>query len=294
MTDMIGKEVRKCSPGGLGQNLPFEERWYKIGDRYQQIFYHPRPKRAEISLSERRKKEGKEIECLRAKSNITRAKKTIYQIAIANKWEWWVTLTIDPAKGERLDLETVKKNVGKWMQNEKYRHLGGKLAYLLVPEEHVKGGWHIHGLMSGLMDDDLCADWTGFPTLPDYIREKLAKGVNRIGVSPGLLWWPRYHERWGYCTIERLRSADAAATYITKYVGKGLGEAKIKSGKALYMATQGLKRAEEIEKRDVPHDVVLTDGCLWANGAKYWYDNPETKRAGRLYDVYTKEAYDLA
>lgn len=78
-------------------------------------------------------------------SSVNRAKNKIFEIATQNNWLYMVTLTLDPSCIDRFDKKYVQKKVSKWLYNNAYRK---NLKFLIVPELHVDGAVHFHGLFS--------------------------------------------------------------------------------------------------------------------------------------------------
>lgn len=120
------------------------------------------------------------------------------------------------------------------------RHLRRKcpdLQALLVPELHKNhDGWHMHGLIQGL-PVEMLRPFTLREKLPKYIRGKLKDGEPVYD-------WPGYREKFGWVDMEPVRSRDAAARYITKYITKGKDDTakEMDLGKHLYYVTRGLKQ----------------------------------------------------
>ena len=82
-------------------------------------------------------------EALRA--SIRRARRKIYDYAICNPFDCFVTLTLDSREINRGDYSEVIKKLSTYLDN-RVRRRG--LIYLGVPELHKKGGLHFHFLMN--------------------------------------------------------------------------------------------------------------------------------------------------
>ena len=262
--------------GKNGWSASYCERWYSYADMLWRCSFTP--ERSYIDRVVHRREVPPDE---RLKSNVRRSIRTVEELAICNPWEWWVTLTLDKAKIDRYDIANFKKQLAQWLRD--MRKKSPELKYLFVPEQHKKGGWHMHGLIMGLEPDRLRKDWTsGFDKLPDYVFDALK-------AERELYWWPDYLKRFGYCTVEPIRSRVACAKYCAKYMQKAVSGNAIQGGKSLYIASQGLQRAEEVRREDVPKDAVITSGYLWESGAAYWLERltPET-RTGKLVDYSEK------
>lgn len=237
----------------------YVERWYNYGNQVWRCTYTI-PHNAE----ERKRREGEVLPEERAKQNIRRSVRTVEEIAICNPWKWWVTFTFDGAKVDRFDIASLKKIIAQWLRDERKKN--PNLKYLIVPEQHKRGGWHMHGLLMGLPEEALRSDWkVEFKTLPRYIREGVAKGSD-------IRWWPKALKKFGYNTIEPVRSRIGCARYMAKYMSKAMEGNAIQEGKALFIASQGLERAKEIKMEELPEDVIITSGYRWETGAAYWLE----------------------
>lgn len=247
---------------GYCNDAAYERTVTQIGDRYKVTYTYPQTSR-QAPLQ-------RQSDAKRRRENIRRAARTIETLAADNPWTWWATLTIDPDKRCRTDLDKIKQQLGQWLRDQRKR-LGGTLAYLIVPEVHPQSGaWHMHGLLHGLIADDLRADWTeAWPALPRYIIDRLPAP----GEAAQLYWWPEWVRSWGYCVLERVRSARAIAHYMTKYMLANLGDDRVGTGKALYLASQGLSRGRQVPLSNIPDSYVVDSGYTWYSGAVYWLDD---------------------
>jgi hypothetical protein len=125
-----------------------------------------------------------------------RARAKLRRLALANGFEYFVTLTLDPAKIDRYDGAAVTKALNRWTDNMVRRH---GLRYILVPEMHQDGAFHFHGFMAGpgLRAEDSGIEWGGRPVynLPQW--------------------------SYGFTTAQRLYGDyHAAVGYCCKYIGK--------------------------------------------------------------------------
>ena len=89
---------------------------------------------------------GKKSEGEDAKRSAMRARAKLRRLALANGFDYFVTLTLDPAKIDRYDPKAVTKALSTWCDNMVRRQ---GLMYILIPEQHKDGAWHFHGFMSG-------------------------------------------------------------------------------------------------------------------------------------------------
>lgn len=169
--------------------------------------------------------------------NIRRAKSKVFELALCNNFTHFCTLTFSQEKvTDRYDLEGCMKVFAKWLNNYNYRRASASVRYLLIPEPHQDGAWHLHGLVSGIPEGDL-RQFQLDEHLPANIRKELAKGHQ-------VFQWMSYDRKFGYCTLSPIRSTDAVSKYITKYVTKELGSSVKELNAHLYYRSQGLKQKE--------------------------------------------------
>jgi hypothetical protein len=132
--------------------------------------------------------------------SMRRARAKLRRLALANGFDYFVTLTLDPAKIDRYDSAAVIKALGRWADNMVRRH---GLRYILVPERHKDGALHFHGFMAGygLEAVDSGVEWDGRPVynLPQWT----------LGFTTAQRLYGDYHAAVGYCC---------------KYIGKQAAE----------------------------------------------------------------------
>lgn len=192
------------------------------------------------SIEERRaqpapREAGKKSEGADMERSMRRARAKLRRLALANDFQYFVTLTLDPAKIDRYDPKAVTKALGQWCDNMVRRH---GLRYILVPEQHKDGAFHFHGFMAG---NGLQARDSG----------------HQIGgrTAYNLPQWTL-----GFTTAQPLYGEYAAAVaYCCKYIGKQNGERPLGrwyySGGAL---REPEKTYADLEYRAVENSVEFT------------------------------------
>lgn len=146
------------------------------------------------------REKGKKSEGADMERSMRRARAKLRRLALANDFDYFVTLTLDPAKIDRYNGEAVVKALGRWCDNMVRRH---GLRYILVPERHKDGAFHFHGFMAG-------------PGL------KATDSGHEIGgrKAYNLPQWTL-----GFTTAQPLYGEyPAAVAYCCKYIGKQDGE----------------------------------------------------------------------
>ncbi|MBR5185663.1 MAG: hypothetical protein IKW19_05130, partial [Akkermansia sp.] len=146
------------------------------------------------------REKGKKSEGADMDRSMRRARAKLRRLALANGFDFFVTLTLDPAKIDRYDGAAVTRALNQWTDNMVRRH---GLRYILVPERHQDGAYHFHGFMSGdglkAINSGIC--WDGRPVynLPQW--------------------------KYGFTTAQRLYGDyHAAVGYCCKYIGKQDGQ----------------------------------------------------------------------
>lgn len=74
-----------------------------------------------------------------------RAATKVRDIALSNRFRWFVTLTLDRERIDRYDVGVITKKLNQVMDNLVRRR---GLAYVLVPERHKDGAIHFHGFFT--------------------------------------------------------------------------------------------------------------------------------------------------
>lgn len=173
--------------------------------------------------------------------SLSRARRTVLELALCNDWAYFCTFTLDKEKYKRDDLPKFQKDFSQWIrdQRKKYKKLGFDfpIHFLFVPEEHKDGAWHMHGLLS---------DITPF-TIPFYCQKQqgLFKPweVRKL-VEGGYFNWPDYQEKFGNCSLGKIKNKVATGFYISKYITKQIDDCKLPPNAHAYYASHGLNRAE--------------------------------------------------
>ena len=154
--------------------------------------------------------------------SMRRARANLRRLALANDFDWFVTLTLDQAKIDRYDPKAIMHTMNRWLDNMVRRH---GLRYVLVSERHKDGALHFHGFFAG---PGLEAQDSGTIKLPGVKQPKRprseaqrAQWLNEGGrIVYNLPQWPL-----GFTTaMELYGEYSGAVAYICKYVGKQEGE----------------------------------------------------------------------
>ena len=156
-------------------------------------------------------------------ANLSRAKNKVQEYALCNSFDYFVTLTIDKLKYDRYDLKKYYKDLGKMLSNYNKIH-DSKIKYILIPENHKDGAWHMHGLISGILPKHLTSNENGY------------------------LSWSQYSKKFGYMSLSKIKDKKKVSSYITKYITKSLSAQMDNLGNNLYYCSKKLNTAWELKR----------------------------------------------
>lgn len=163
-------------------------------------------------------KDNKNTNDTKLNNNISRAKNRVFELAMCNDWQYFVTLTLNDLNIDRFNLNEAVKRFGEWVGNYN-KKFNTKLKYLLVPEQHKNGAWHFHGLFSGIAPDSLIKNNYGYLDIPYFVH------------------------RFGFVSLSPIKDHNRTASYITKYVTKDMTANNVDKNKHLFYASRGLNSA---------------------------------------------------
>lgn len=164
-----------------------------------------------------------------------RSKQKIYELARANTWEYFITLTFDRTKVDSSNYDTLIKQVGQWFNNIKKRK-APNLKYLIIPELHKDGiHYHFHGLL---------ANCDGLIFVDSGVKQKRKVVYNM----------PDF--KFGFTTATKVSDTNKVSSYITKYITKDL-ESTLK-GKRRYIASRNCERPKVIEYEMTEDEITAT------------------------------------
>lgn len=172
-------------------------------------------------------------------NNISRTKQRIYELAYCNPWEWFITLTLDPNKYDRTDLPKFIKDFGQMVRDYRKKN-NANIKYLLIPERHEDGCWHMHGFLYGLPIEEL-HQFTLDEHLPYKILLRIEKGIS-------VYTWKKYEQKFGYSVFESIQNQKAVSGYITKYITKETMTTITELNAHTFYASKGLRSAEIIHQ----------------------------------------------
>ena len=207
----------------------------QFGDK-RRLILHKSLRKKGIEVEDKKKglykAESENIEGEKLDNNISRARSKIFELAYCNKWDYFVTLTINPEKYDRKNLNKYHKDLTQFFRDYKKKY-DSKIDFILVPELHKDGlSWHMHGLIKGIL------------------KEHLQKN------EFGYLDWKHYKKKFGYISIDKIKSHEAVSRYITKYITKDMKNNVSELGAHTYYRSRGLLEKKEIKRGTLIKNVI--------------------------------------
>lgn len=156
-------------------------------------------------------------------NNFVRARSRVKELALCNDWQYFFTFTLDESKYDRYDLKPFQRDLSRFIRNFS-RRLEAPVKYLLIPEQHKDGAWHMHGLIMGLPKRFLTPNSNGYQE------------------------WADYSKRFGFCSVDPIRDRTKCASYISKYISKQMAQRAEAKGEHLFYCSQKLSGMEIISR----------------------------------------------
>ena len=212
-------------------------------------------------------------------SSITRARMKFFELAYCNNWDYFITVTLDGSKYNRFDLQKFHKDFTTFLYEFKRRKY--KIDFLIIPEKHLSGAWHFHGLLRGLPPSEL----------HQYrIGEKMSSEMAYLIKSGRSIYqWPSISDKFGFNTLEPIQNKEAVTKYVTKYVTKDISRSVSEVGAHLYYHSRGLNQKKSIKQGSICKGVDLSplyysenDNCIIKEFA-YSEEN-----LSKILDIFTK------
>ena len=183
----------------------------------------------------------------RMSQSISRTKSRIFELAGCNPWDWFFTGTLNPEWHDTCNLEAFRKRLSQYIRDCRKKY-GTPCAFLLIPEQHKSGAWHVHGLLSGFPDKAF-RKFEKNEMLPHKILKEINKGSD-------IRDWTGYSAKFGFTTVSPIRCQAKCTSYVTKYITKDCYKTSISNGGHMFYASQGLKgKVLAFEGKRLPLDI---------------------------------------
>lgn len=180
-------------------------------------------------------------------SAVCRARSKIWELAMCNDWDYFFTVTLDPKKYDRFDLDIFHEDFTKFLYE--YKHRKYKIQFLIIPEQHESGAWHFHGLLFGLPKSELQLFRLG---------DKMSKRLVRLIRSGRELYsWSSVSDKFGFNTFEPVNNYQAVCKYVTKYINKDIAKSVTEFGAHTYFRSRGLNERKYLFKGFLSSEITL-------------------------------------
>lgn len=170
----------------------------------------------------------------RLKNSISRTKNRIFEIAACNDFQWFFTGTLNPNWHDSGNLGEFRKKFTQMIRDFR-KKTGCDVRYLLIPEQHKSGAWHMHGLLGGLPVEMLHKF-----SIVEHLPHKI---LNRVKEYDDVYNWEEYSRKFGFTTLTPIHDKAATTAYITKYITKDCYSSAISNNNHMYYCSCGLKKA---------------------------------------------------
>lgn len=164
--------------------------------------------------------EYRKAHCLKVSYNRTR--NNLYKYLRMCAWQFFITLTFSPDVIDRFDFSACMKKANKWIQNQKFRY-ANDLQYILVPEHHRDGAWHIHGVLANVGNMSF---------IDSSHKDKKGRTVYNLS------GWKN-----GFSTSTKVTDICKVSSYMTEYITKDL--CKVTMGKHRYYRSNNISEPRE-------------------------------------------------
>lgn len=189
-------------------------------------------KNYEIKKAEFDRKYAPKLE--NAVRSMNRSKNNLMDILKSNDFNFFVTLTFDKNKIDRLDDKKTRKEFARFVKD--LRKNFNNMIYVAVPEYHKKGGLHFHLLLGNVTAEEL-----GLVDSGKLVKSGRCKGQTIFNVTK----WES-----GFSTATKVLDTNAVKYYLSKYLTKGKVDPRF-FGKKRFYVSQNIERPQ-IEKMAFP------------------------------------------
>lgn len=148
------------------------------------------------------------------RTSLSRTKRHIKEICLANNFKYFATITINSKYCNRYKLDECQKLLKKTLK--KIKRKNNDFSYIFITEKHKDGAFHFHGLVSSL---DLYENENHY--FSNLFLDKI-----------------------GFNSFSMIKSYNKCCNYITKYITKDCVK---NSHNQIYISSRGLKKAVSYE-----------------------------------------------
>lgn len=188
--------------------------------------------------------------------SVYRTKQELYDILLCNDFYYFVTVTFDKLKINRLDDSATRKEWTRWIFNFKRRFPNA--YYVAVPEYHKKGGLHFHILIGGI-------DFNALEPVHAYDNKKKRYMYVKKGRCAGDKIYNVMAWQSGWSTLTVIRDKSAVKHYVSKYITKQCYDSRF-FGKKRYYVSRNIVRPEVKKEK-----IYQLDCDIWDIDTQKWH-----------------------
>ena len=191
---------------------------------------------------------------------INRAKEQIHGYVMANNWDYWATQTFNPKTIDRYNLDEIVRRYNQKLWDLRRRKYP-ELKWLIVPEQHKDGAWHLHKFITGIPADKVV--YSGY----DYFNKKKTFSRRIYNWVDMIDYGFNDYLYIGDCnSLERFKMAN----YVMKYITKELAQKRF--NKKMYWSSRGLKKPTITNTLTFKKDIMST-GVIISQSQYYIKDD---------------------
>lgn len=222
-----------------GLNFECRKGWLKmrvINDKEFSIYKNPNPAGNPLCISGLNKQGSETIYSNSDNARYTSRNRVINLIKANPQFKYFFTGTFAPKKWNRRNFKTLHSSLTHWCRRR-------KIKYILIPEPHEDGCIHFHGFFDSAIESYL-AEFDLTKKLPKKITDAIKEGREIYNC-------PSYANMFGWVSVERVRTLEAAAVYCSKYIAKSFDNENARFSYHRYFCSTGLNRPYE----DIPTEL---------------------------------------
>lgn len=214
------------------------------------------------------------------KESVHRAKEKIYGYIMANNWQYWATQTFNGEVIDRYNLDEIIRRYNQKLKDLKRRKFND-LQWLIVPELHKDGAWHLHMLIDGIPEDRVIDSGFTYYNKEKGICRKVYNWVDTVQYG-----FNDYVHIGGIDALEKLKIAN----YISKYITKDLAEKRF--NKKMYWVSRGLKLPTVTNTLTNNINNIIPQNALILSQKVYYMENKDTgEYYGKVLDIFAYNPY---
>lgn len=198
-----------------------------VNEKEFSIYENPNPKGNPLCASGLNKQNGDVIVSNSENARFSARNRLIEIIKANTDFDYFFTGTFNPKKWNRKNFTDLHKSLTRWLRRR-------GIKYILIPEPHKDGSIHFHGFFNATIEPFL-SEFDTSKKLPSRITQGLKEGRKIFNC-------PDYASMFGWVSIEKIRSLEACAVYVSKYVSKSFDNDDARFSYHRYFCSLGLKR----------------------------------------------------